>query len=62
MTQTAEDFVKEYGDQSYHKAVSFSSMATMFGDDNYAKQMSDVAIELIQAGYHKHPKEKSLNP
>jgi hypothetical protein len=51
--------IEEFGDQAYHKAVSFVVIASQFNDTEGMKIYSDASIELIQNGYHKHPKEEN---
>ena len=56
MNEGTEKFVREFGQQSYHKAVDFVVMAERFGDYKGAKMYADLAKELLQLGYHKYPK------
>ena len=57
MNQKTLELVNEFGDQAYFVAAEFTVLATHIGDTVGAEMFAKSARELIEAGYHKHPKE-----
>lgn len=60
MNQKSQELIAEFGDQAYHVAIEFTVMATHVGDVVGAEMFAESARELLQAGYHKHPKKDDL--
>lgn len=57
MIQTVDDMIAKYGDQAYHRAVEFTVISVNVNDHEGAAHFVEIAKELMQRGYHKHPKE-----
>lgn len=56
LSYEAECLIETYGNQAYWKAVEIATMAVCVGDKSIVKTFADAAKELMEAGYHKHPK------
>lgn len=62
MNQKTQELIAEFGDQAYHVAVEFTVIATHVNDTVGAEMFAECARELLQAGYHKHPKKEVFDP
>jgi hypothetical protein len=61
MKEKTEELIAEFGNQAYHVAVEFTVIATHIGDTVGAEMFSESARELLEAGYHKHPKQDDIS-
>lgn len=60
MNQKTQELIAEFGDQAYHVAAEFTVIAVHVGDTVGAEMFAESARELLQAGYHKHPKKDDV--
>jgi hypothetical protein len=53
--------IAEYGDEAYHKAVELAVVGVRVEDSGGAGIYSEIAIELMQRGYHKKGRDRAGN-
>ena len=53
--KTVDDFILDYGNSAYEKAVEFVAIATRLNDIEGQKHFAEVARELLQRGYRRDP-------
>lgn len=56
MSEKTQEFIDAYGDQAYHAAAICTTIATRMSDRDGAEMFAACAKELMELGYHKHPK------
>lgn len=54
--ETADDMIAKYGDQAYHRSISYAVISEGLNDREGAQHFAVLAKELMERGYHKHPK------
>lgn len=52
----ADQFIQEYGDDAYWKAIDSAVIAVQLKDQQGAEHFAAVAKELTRRGYHKRRK------
>lgn len=57
-SERADDLIRQYGDQAYHRGVRLVVAAVHVGDRAFSREISQANIELLQRGYHKKPEAR----
>lgn len=56
---TAQELIKQCGDQAYHEALKMAVVATRLNDHKGAELFTGLALRLLQMGYHKYPERNA---